>query len=249
MNDDNLLRYSRHIMLPELDIKGQEVLLSATATIIGLGGLGSPAAIYLAASGIGSLILVDDDRVENSNLQRQIIHTEDSIGEDKVDSAKKTISEISNATKVSTINHRLTDEELLSVFKQSDVVLDATDNYSTRYSLNKASLETQTPLVSGAAIRFEGQVTVFDPRLDSSPCYQCLYREGNDADLNCSENGVIAPLTGIIGTMQAMETLKLIAGLGENLTGIVLYIDAKRMDIRRLKLAKDPNCPACKTLP
>ena len=128
MNDDNLLRYSRHIMLPELDIKGQEDLLSATATIIGLGGLGSPAAIYLAASGIGSLILVDDDRVENSNLQRQIIHTEDSIGEDKVDSAKKTISEISNATKVSTINHRLTDEELLSVFKQSDVVLDATDN-------------------------------------------------------------------------------------------------------------------------
>ena len=247
MNDENLLRYSRHIMLPELDIKGQEGLLSATATIIGLGGLGSPAAIYLAASGIGSLILVDDDRVENSNLQRQIIHTEDSVGKDKVESAKETIAKISNATKVETINHRLTDDQLLSVFNQSDVVLDATDNYSTRYALNKASLKTQTPLVSGAAIRFEGQVTVFDPRLDSSPCYQCLYQEGSDADLNCAENGVIAPLTGIVGTMQAMETIKLITNLGENLTGIVLYIDAKRMDIRRLKLSKDPNCPACKT--
>ena len=247
MNDENLLRYSRHIMLPELDIKGQEGLLSATATIIGLGGLGSPAAIYLAASGIGSLILVDDDRVENSNLQRQIIHTEDSVGKDKVESAKETIAKISNATKVETINHRLTDDQLLSVFNQSDVVLDATDNYSTRYALNKASLKTQTPLVSGAAIRFEGQVTVFDPRLNSSPCYQCLYQEGSDADLNCAENGVIAPLTGIVGTMQAMETIKLITNLGENLTGIVLYIDAKRMDIRRLKLSKDPNCPACKT--
>ena len=247
MNDENLLRYSRHIMLPELDIKGQEDLLSATATIIGLGGLGSPAAIYLAASGIGSLILVDDDRVENSNLQRQIIHTEDSVGQDKVESAKKTIAKISKATKVETINRRLTDGQLLSVFNQSDVVLDATDNYSTRYALNKASLKTQTPLVSGAAIRFEGQVTVFDPRLNSSPCYQCLYQEGSDADLNCAENGVIAPLTGIVGTMQAMETIKLITNLGENLTGIVLYIDAKRMDIRRLKLSKDPNCPACKT--
>lgn len=245
MNDDDLIRYSRHIMLPEVEIMGQEKLLAATAAIVGIGGLGSPAAIYLAASGIGSLILIDDDRVEKSNLQRQIIHTEDSVGQHKVDSAENTISRISSETNITTINHRLTDTELTSIFNQSTVVLDATDNYSTRYSLNRASLATHTPLVSGAAIRFEGQVMVFDPRIEDSPCYQCLYHEGNDADLNCAENGVIAPLVGMIGTMQAMEAIKVITGLGESLSGSVLYVDAKRMDIRRLKLAKDPNCPAC----
>lgn len=245
MNDEALLRYSRQIMLPEIDIAGQERLLAAKVLIIGLGGLGCPVALYLAATGVGELILVDDDEVDLSNLQRQIAHDESTIGQAKVTSAQASIGRLSSRTKVTPIDRRLAGDELTDMVRAADVVVDATDNFGSRYEVNAASVETGTPLVSGAAIRMEGQVAVFDPRDPQAPCYRCLYAEGSDAELNCAENGVVAPLVGIIGTIQAMETVKLIAQVGETLTGYVLYLDAKRMELRRLKLPKNPNCPGC----
>lgn len=245
MNDDELLRYSRQIMLPEVEIEGQERILAAHVAIVGLGGLGSPVALYLAAAGIGHLTLIDDDVVDASNLQRQIAHYEDSLDESKVDSAARAISNINSATQVTRCNERLATEELCDVARRVDVLVDGTDNFATRYQVNEASLATRTPLVSGAAIRMEGQVAVFDPRIDSSPCYRCLYQDGSSEDLNCAENGVVAPLVGIIGSVQAMETLKLICELQESSVGWVHYLDAKRMDWRKLKLNKSPTCPSC----
>ncbi|MCZ6641279.1 MAG: molybdopterin-synthase adenylyltransferase MoeB [Gammaproteobacteria bacterium] len=246
MNDEQLLRYSRQIMLPEMDIAGQEKLLAARVLIVGMGGLGCPAVLYLAAAGVGQLVLVDHDRVDLSNLQRQIAHKTSSIDEFKVISAARSIAEINPDTDVTTIDHQLVGDELVESISRCDVVLDATDNFEARYAINDACWEARVPLVSGAAIRWEGQVAVFDPRSDTSPCYRCLYGEGDDAALNCAENGVVAPLVGIIGTCQAIEAIKLITGIGEPLTRSVLVFDGKTMEWRKLGLAKDPQCPTCR---
>lgn len=245
MNDNELLRYSRQIMLPEIDIAGQQALLGASAAIIGLGGLGSPAAFYLAACGFGSLTLVDHDVVDESNLQRQIIHTEDAIDSPKVTSAAERIASLNPQTNVHTIPRKLDGAELEQLATEVDVVLDATDNFLVRYAINDACVAAKTPLVSGAAIRMEGQVAVFDPRESDAPCYRCLYRDGTDEALNCAENGVAAPVVGIIGCVQAMEAMKLVTGAGESLAGYVLYLDALRMEWRKLRLPKDPACPTC----
>jgi len=245
MDDDQLLRYSRQIMLPEVDIAGQEKLLAATALVVGLGGLGSPVALYLATAGVGRLILTDHDRVDLSNLQRQIVHTQQSLNRTKVESAATTLRAINPDVALELIPERLEGEALRDAVARSSVVVDATDNFGARYALNEACVSLKVPLVSGAAIRWEGQVAVFDPRDPHSPCYRCLYSEGDDEALNCSENGVIAPLVGIIGTCQAMETLKLLTGIGDTLTGYVLYFDAKRMEWRKLRLPKNPDCPIC----
>ena len=245
MNDEQLLRYSRQIMLPEFDIAGQEALLNARALVVGLGGLGSPVALYLAAAGTGALTLVDHDTVEVSNLQRQIIHDQHSLGMAKVESAAQRIHAVNPDTNVRTIAAKLDDAALREAVGEADVVLDGTDNFAVRYAINAACIAERTPLVSGAAIRMEGQVAVFDPREADSPCYQCLYREATDGALNCAQNGVAAPLVGIVGSVQAMEAMKVVASVGQPLTGHVLYLDAKRMEWRKLRLPKDPNCPTC----
>jgi len=245
MNDEQLLRYSRQIMLADFDIAGQESLAQATALIVGLGGLGSPVALYLAAAGVHHLMLVDHDVVELSNLQRQVIHRQDSLGTSKVNSAAATIATINPQTQVTTFPDALQGQALNDAVAQADVVLDCTDNFQVRYAINDACWARRVPLVSGAAIRWEGQVAVFDPREVDSPCYRCLYAEGDDEALNCAENGVIAPLVGIIGTCQAMEAVKVLSGIGETLAGYILYFDGKRMEWRKLKLPKNPHCTTC----
>lgn len=245
MNDEQLLRYSRQIMLPEFDVAGQQALLDARVLVVGLGGLGSPSALYLAAAGVGWLTLVDHDTVDVSNLQRQIIHDQASVGQAKVDSAAGRIAALSPNTRVERIAARLDGPQLDEVVADADVVLDGTDNFVARYAINAACVRTRTPLVSGAAIRLEGQVTVIDPRREDAPCYRCLYGDAGDEALNCAENGVAAPLVGIVGSVQAMEAMKIIAGVGESLAGYVLHLDAKRMEWRKFKLTKDPDCPAC----
>jgi molybdopterin-synthase adenylyltransferase len=245
LSDAQLLRYSRHIMLPELDVAGQARLLTARVLLIGLGGLGSPAAMYLAAAGVGTLVLVDDDVVDLSNLQRQIIHDSATIGLPKVESAAATLRRLNPDVDVVTIAHRLAGVELDTEIAAADLVLDATDNFGSRYALNEACWRAGKPLVSGAAIRWEGQVTAFDPRDPLSPCYRCLYPEGDDTALNCADNGVAAPLVGIIGATQALEALKLLCGIGEPLAGHVLYFDGKWLEWRKLTLNRNPRCPVC----
>ncbi len=247
MNDEQLLRYSRQIMLPEVDVAGQEKLLAARVLIVGMGGLGSPLAMYLASAGVGTLVIADYDAVDLSNLQRQIVHRSDAVGELKVVSASRTLKELNPDVHLETIAERLSPTRLRDEITACDLVLDATDNFSTRYAISDACWHAKTPLVSGAAIRWEGQVAVFDPRRKDSPCYRCLYAEGDDETLSCSENGVIAPLVGIIGTCQALEAIKLLTGVGDSLTGYVLYFDAKRMDWRKLRLSSNPSCPTCGT--
>jgi len=248
VNDDQLLRYSRHIMLPELDIDGQEKLLAAHVLIVGLGGLGAPLALYLAAAGVGELTLVDDDVVEASNLQRQVIHTTADLGASKVESARASINEINPDCTVHAKQLRLAGEQLRSQVNTVDLVLDGTDNFATRYAINAACVATNTPLVSGAAIRWEGQIAVFDMRLPNAPCYACLYPDTDStADLNCAENGVAAPIVGIIGSMQALEAIKLIAGVGESLSGHVLVMDGKYQQWQKLKLSRAPDCSVCST--
>ncbi|WP_010322668.1 molybdopterin-synthase adenylyltransferase MoeB [Marinobacterium stanieri] len=246
MNDQELMRYSRSIMLPEVDIAGQEAWRQARVLILGLGGLGGPVAAYLAAAGVGELVLVDDDEVEASNLQRQIIHSEEACGQAKVESAAASLSAINSGVKVVTRAERLQGEALQQQVADMDLVLDCSDNFATRFALNKACFATGTPLVSGAAIRFDGQISVYDPRDPESPCYQCLYRTGDDEALTCSESGVFPPLVGIIGSMQAMEALKLLARVGDSLTGRLLLLDGQRMQWRSLKLRPDPECPICR---
>jgi len=247
MNDEQLLRYSRQIMLPEIDIAGQQKLADARVLIAGVGGLGSPIALYLAAAGVGHLVLADDDSVELSNLQRQIIHDTSTLGMSKIDSAKARLHHINPNVSVATVCERLDAQTMRSKIETIDLVIDATDNFAIRYVLNDYCFERKIPLVSGAAIRFEGQVAVFDPRNSESPCYRCLYPETENADtnLNCAENGVVAPLVGIIGSMQAMEALKLICNIGESLTGWVLYLDAGFMEWQKLKLSRRTDCPVC----
>lgn len=246
MNDEQLLRYSRQIMLPDFDVAGQERLLSAHVLLIGAGGLGSSIALYLAAAGIGSLTIVDDDTVDSSNLQRQIVHGEADLGVNKATSAAAAVRALNSAADVTTIGHRLAGAELSQQIALADIVLDATDNADSRYSLNAACWQTGKPLISGAAIRWEGQISVFDPAQPSSPCYRCLYPETNaDAALNCAENGVIAPLVGVIGSMQALEAIKHLTGSGSSLVGTVLFFDGKYGEWQRIKLTKNPGCPVC----
>jgi adenylyltransferase/sulfurtransferase len=245
MSDEQLLRYSRQIMLPELDVAGQQKLLAARVLIVGLGGLGSPLTMYLAAAGVGTLVICDYDAVDLSNLQRQIVHRSDAIGEPKVSSARRTLRALNPEVQVETLEARLTAEDLQEALARCDLAVDATDNFSTRYALNDACWQAGTPLVSGAAIRWEGQVAVFDPRQSGTPCYRCLYPEGDDEALNCAENGVVAPLVGIIGACQALESIKLLSGVGESLAGFVLYFDGKRMEWRKLRLSRNPSCPTC----
>ena len=245
MNDEQLLRYSRQIMLPEFDVAGQEALLNASALVIGLGGLGSPAALYLAAAGIGTLTLADHDTVDLSNLQRQIIHDQSSLHHAKVASAAARINALNPDTHVRTVAARLDGEPLAAAVAEADVVVDGTDNFAARYAINSACVAAAKPLVSGAAIRMEGQIAVFDPRREDSPCYRCLYADASEAALNCAENGVAAPLVGIVGSVQAMEAIKVITGVGEPLIGYVLYLDAKRMEWRKLKLNRNRRCATC----
>ncbi len=248
MNDQQLLRYSRHILLPEIGIEGQEKLINAHALIIGAGGLGSPAALFLAASGVGTLTICDNDTVDLTNLQRQILHRSASIGKNKVDSARAALEEINQDVIVHSLKERVADERLDELVAQADVVLDCSDNFNTRYALNRACVKLKKPLVSGAAIRFGGQVTVFDFRQPHSPCYHCLYPENTEhEDTRCAEMGVFAPLVGIIGSLQAAEALKLLLGVGTTLCGKLLLIDTLHSGLRTIKLSRDANCPVCKT--
>ncbi|OUR65469.1 molybdopterin-synthase adenylyltransferase MoeB [Methylophaga sp. 42_25_T18] len=246
MNDDQLLRYSRQILLPQLDIVGQQKLLNSHVLIVGLGGLGSPVSMYLAAAGVGHLTLVDDDHVELSNLQRQIVHGQQDIGRSKVASAADTLKEINDEVELELIDERLEGERLELAVKAADIVVDCSDNFATRFLLNDVTQRCQTPLVSGAAIRMEGQVTVYDSRQAGSACYRCLYEDTGELQQTCSESGVLSPLLGIIGGIQAVETVKCITDVGENLSGRLLILDAFTMSWREIKLRQDPNCPVCK---
>lgn len=245
MNDAQLLRYSRQIMLPQVDIAGQQTLLDAKALIIGAGGLGSPAAMYLAAAGVGEITLYDDDYVDLSNLQRQIAHRTADIGEGKAVSARKTLLALNPEVRVRAVKRRLAGDELLEAVATADVVLDCSDNFSTRFAVNSACVRQRKPLVSGAAIRCEGQVAVFSPGQDDSPCYNCLYADLGDEPQNCSRNGVIAPLTGIIGSVQALEAMKVLLGIGRTLTGRLLLLDGLTMEWHSMALRKNPRCPSC----
>jgi len=245
MNDTQLLRYSRQIMLPQCDIEGQQKILAAKVLIIGAGGLGSPVAMYLAAAGIGSIVIYDDDVVELSNLQRQIAHHTPDIGLDKVISTRETLKKLNPDVHVKAVKQRLAGEQLDIEVMNADVVLDCSDNFSTRFAINKACVKHQTPLVSGAAIRFEGQVSVFTPGINNSPCYNCLYSSDGEELQNCATNGVIAPITGIVGSIQALEALKIIMAIGKPLTGRLLLLDGLTMEWNTMRLTKNPSCPTC----
>jgi adenylyltransferase/sulfurtransferase len=249
MNDDDLLRYSRQIMLPQIDINGQERLLAAGMLVIGAGGLGSPAAMYLAAAGVGRLVIADPDTVELSNLQRQLLHRDRDIGREKADSARDTLLDINPHIQVTAINAALQGEQLDEAVRDADVVLDCSDNFDTRFAVNASCVQQKTPLVSGAAVRFAGQLAVFDAGDNTSPCYSCLYKSGEETDQTCSENGVLAPVVGIIGAMQALEAIKTVLRLGENLTGRLVLFDGLTHEWRSLKLPRDPECPVCGTRP
>ena len=242
MNDEQLLRYSRQIMLPAVDVAGQQRLLDSRVLIIGAGGLGSPVAIYLAAAGVGQLVLVDFDTVDLTNLQRQILHGSHDLGRPKVESARDTLRALNPEVKVEAINARLEGAALLAEVARADVVVDASDNFATRFAVNDACVAARKPLVSGAAIRMEGQVTVFHNERPASPCYRCLYRDEGELTQTCSENGVLSPVVGIIGSIQATEVLKVLLGIGETLDGRLLLLDALTMEWRSMKLRKDPAC-------
>ncbi len=245
MNDQQLLRYSRQIMLSQVDIAGQQKLLNAKVLIVGAGGLGSPAAMYLAAAGVGQITIYDHDQVDLTNLQRQIAHDTTDIGLDKVISTLNTLKKINPDVVVSAHKARLEGEMLQTETNRADVVLDCSDNFATRFAVNRACVEQKTPLVSGAAIRFEGQVSVFTPGLNNSPCYNCLYQSDGEELQNCTRNGVIAPITGIVGSIQALEAMKIMMAIGETLTGRLLLLDGLTMEWQTLRLKKNPACPTC----
>jgi len=245
MNDQQLLRYSRHILLDELDIAGQEKLLAAHALIIGAGGLGSPAAFYLASAGIGRITLVDNDTVDLTNLQRQILHTTERVGQPKVASGKATLAQINPEVEVVALQERVAGERLDELVASASVVLDCSDNFATRHAVNRACVAHRVPLVSGAAVRFDGQISVFDAR-GGGPCYSCLFPEDQQfEEVNCGTMGVFAPLVGIIGSMQAAEALKVVAGIGEALTGRLLLLDARSMEWSSIRFARNPACSVC----
>ena len=245
MNDDQLLRYSRQIMLPQVDIAGQERLHAARVLIVGAGGLGSPAAMYLAAAGTGHLVIADDDDVELSNLQRQLLHHDSDIGSNKAESARATRGNINPEITVTAIPARLTSDNLDRETAAADVVLDCSDNFDTRFAVNQACVTHNTPLVSGAAVRFAGQLSVYDRRDSNSPCSRCLYDEGVETEETCAENGVLAPIVGIIGTLQALEAMKLLLSIGSEMSGRLLLFDGLTQEWRSLTLARDPACPVC----
>ncbi len=247
LNDSQLLRYSRQILLPEIGIEGQHKLLDSSVLIVGLGGLGSPAAMYLAASGVGRLIVADDDQVELSNLQRQIIHADDAVGRAKTDSARRTLRRLNPEVSVETVCARLDSGTLPAQVARADVVVDGCDNFSTRHAVNRACVEAGTPLVSGAVARMEGQVAVF-ASVPGSPCYECLYADGVGADEACVQSGVLAPVAGVIGAVQAVETVKLLLGVGAPLFGRLLLFDGARMEWRTLTIPQNPACPVCAPL-
>ena len=240
-------RYARHIRLPQIGVSGQQAILDSSALIIGIGGLGSPAAMYLAAAGIGKLVLSDYDIVETSNLQRQIIHQQASVGENKVDSARQTLAALNPDCDVEVIGYQLESDELRRVIDSVDIVLDCSDNYPTRFEVNRYCVETATPLVTGAAIRLEGQIMNYQPTANSA-CYQCLYTEAYGNEESCELEGVLGPVVGVIGTMQALQTLLLLAGQGEELVNRLLLFDALSMEWQGVKLPKNKNCPVCANL-
>lgn len=247
MDDRELLRYSRHLLLPQVDIGGQERLFQARVLVVGVGGLGSPASIYLAASGVGELTLADPDRVDLSNLQRQIAHRTEDLGLSKVEAAARTLREINPSVRLRLLEERLLGERLFEEVARADLVLDCSDNFETRFAINRASFATGTPLVSGAAIRFEGQVAVFDPRREESPCYHCLFPEEGEVEERCAEAGILAPVVGVVGSLQAVEAIKVLLGIGEPLVGRVLLYDGLSATFRTLNLPKNPSCPVCST--
>lgn len=246
LDDARLQRYSRHILLDEIGIEGHEKIAAAHALVIGAGGLGSPVALYLAASGIGTLAIIDDDEVDLTNLQRQIVHDDSRIGQNKALSAQQTLQRLNPDVRVIPVNQRADDAKLAELVSTADVVIDCCDNFATRHAVNRACVGLRKPLVSGAATRFEGQLTVFDPRQANSPCYHCLFGEdGEAADGPCATFGVFAPLVGIIGSMQAAEALKLLVGIGQSPVGRLLLLDSRNMKWREMRFAKDPACPVC----
>ncbi len=248
MNDAQLLRYARHILLDEFGIEGQEKLLASTALVVGAGGLGSPAAMYLASAGVGTIILADHDTVEISNLQRQILHQTSRLGALKAESGRDTLLALNPEITVEIRTVRLAGDMLDAQIAQVDVVLDCTDNFATRHAINRACVKHNKPLVSGAAIRFEGQISVFDPRDATAPCYHCLFPEAEDLEAaTCASTGVFSPLVGIIGSMQAAEALKVLSHVGQSLKGQLLILDAFEMDWHRVRVKRDPGCPVCAT--
>lgn len=246
MEDQQLLRYARHILLDEFGVEAQERILASRILVVGAGGLGSPVVAYLAASGVGSIILVDDDQVELSNLQRQIAHTTDRLGWDKVESAKLHIEQLNPEVKVTPVVQRLDEAGLMHWVQQVDLVLDCCDNFATRHAINRACVALRIPLVSGAAIRFSGQVSTYDLRQPDAPCYHCLFPEADDVEeLRCATTGVLSPLLGMVGSAQAVEALKLLGGFGEPLVGRLLSVDAFNMNWHTVRFRKDPACPVC----
>jgi molybdopterin/thiamine biosynthesis adenylyltransferase len=246
VNDDQLLRYSRHILLPQIGVEGQEAIVNARVLVIGAGGLGSPAAYYLASAGVGTLVLADDDTVDLTNLQRQILHRTDSIGMQKALSGQRTLGQINPECHVVALTERLAGARLDEEVMLADIVLDCCDNFATRHAVNRACVKLKKPLVSGAAIRFDGQIAVFDSRVADAPCYHCLFPEGQDVDaVRCAVMGVFAPLTGIIGATQAAEALKLLANCGTSLAGRLLLLDGLGMEWREIRVPKDPGCIVC----
>ena len=246
MNEEQKVRYSRHILLKDLGFEGQERIARSHALIIGAGGLGSPASMYLASGGFGKLTLVDDDQVELTNLQRQILHTTDRIGQNKAMSGKQTLTGINPTIDIMTITDRMDETSLPELVRTADVVLDCTDNFKTRLTINRACMAAGVPLVSGAVVQFDGQISVYDPHQKNSPCYACLFSEDQHfEDLKAAQVGVFAPLVGIIGTMQAAEALKLAAGIGKPLAGSLLLLDALTMEWTRIQIDRNPECPVC----
>ncbi|GAB2856920.1 molybdopterin-synthase adenylyltransferase MoeB [Pseudoduganella ginsengisoli] len=248
MDDSQLLRYSRHILLDEIGIEGQQTLLDARALIIGAGGLGSPAAMFLASAGVGHITLVDNDTVDLTNLQRQIAHDMDRVGQPKAQSAKATMAAINPTIVIDALVERAGDARLSELVSQADVVLDCTDNFATRHAVNRACVAHKKPLVSGAVIRFDGQVSVFDPRSGGQPCYSCLFPQDQQfEDVACSTMGVFAPLVGVVGAMQAAEALKVLMGIGETLAGRLLLLDGLRMEWTSIAISRNDSCPVCAT--
>ena len=245
LTDEELLRYSRQILLQQVDVDGQLKLKNSRVLIVGLGGLGSPVALYLAAAGVGELHVADFDTVDLTNLQRQIVHDTGSVGQSKVDSALRRLGAINPEIKLVAHRSALDTDSLADAVAAVDLVLDCCDNFGTREAVNKACVAARKPLVSGAAIRLEGQLSVFDSRQPTSPCYHCLYGRGSDEDLTCSEAGVIGPLVGLVGSLQALEALKILAGFGEPLVGRLLLVDAMTTRFRELRVKRDPACRVC----
>ena len=246
MNDEQLLRFSRHILLDEIGIEGQSKIIASHALVIGAGGLGSPAALYLASAGVGRITLADGDTVDLTNLQRQILHTQDRIGQLKARSGQTALAQINPEVAVEPITERLAGEQLEALIANVDIVLDCCDNFATRYAVNRACVKHGTPLVSGAAIRFSGQLSVFDCRRADTPCYHCLFPEGEEVEeTRCAVMGIFAPLTGVIGSMQAAEALKIISGAGQPAIGRLLLLDGLTMEWRSVRYGKDPKCAVC----